>query len=160
MHAQSSDVTIAPEDLVVVTVEGQPDLSGQYAVESNGSFLFPLVGRVEAEGLTAQALTDVLAGRLDAYVKDPRLGVEVRPPERVFVFGDVQQPGFYDLTKGLTIVELLSQAGSSQVSEVSRWIRRTSPEDASARKRSFWFWSRLSCWMTRLLPSSHSMRAM
>ena len=118
VHAQSSDVTIVPDDLLMVAVEGQPDLSGQYEVKPDGSVLFPLIGRVEAAGLTAHALTGVLAGRLDAYIKAPRVRVEVRPPERVFVFGDVQQPGLYDLPKGMTVLELLLQAQYSGVSEV------------------------------------------
>ena len=118
LHAQSSDVTIMPDDLVMVTVEGHPDLGGQYAVEPDGSVLFPLVGRVEVGGLTVHALTGVLAGRLQAYISAPRVRVEFRPPERVFVFGDVQQPGLYDLPKGMTVLELLLQAQYSGVSEV------------------------------------------
>ena len=118
VHAQSADVTIAPEDVVLVTVDGQPELSGQYAVDSNGSVLLPLIGRVEAEGLTARALTGVLAGRLDTYINAPRVLVEVRRPQRVFVFGEVQNPGLYDLTDGLTILELLLRARYSGVSEV------------------------------------------
>ena len=118
VHAQFSEVTIGPEDLVMVTVEGQPDLTGQYAVESNGSVLFPLIGRVEAEGLTAHGLTGVLEGRLDAYISDPKVSVDVRPPQRVFVFGEVRQPGFYDLTEGMTVLELLLEAEYSGVSEV------------------------------------------
>lgn len=118
LHAQSSDVTIMPDDLVMVTVEGHPDLGGQYAVELDGSVLFPLVGRVEVGGLTVHALTGVLAGRLQAYISAPRVRVEFRPPERVFVFGDVQRPGLYDLPKGMTVLELLLQAQYSGVSEV------------------------------------------
>ena len=118
VHAQSSDVTIMPDDLVRVAVEGQPNLSGQYAVEPNGSILFPLIGRVEVWGLTAHALTGVLAGRLEPYINAPRVRVEVRLPERVFVFGDVQLPGLYDLSEDMTVLELLLRADYSGVSEV------------------------------------------
>lgn len=117
-HAQPADVTIGPEDLVLVTVDGRPELNGQYVVESNGSVLFPLIGRVQAEGLTVPALTGVLVGRLDSFVVAPEVRVELRRPERVFVFGEVQRPGLYDLTEGMTILELLLKADYSGVSEV------------------------------------------
>ena len=118
MHAQSSEATIVPDDLVMVTVEGQPDLSGQFAVDPNGAVLFPLIGRVDAAGLTVDALTGVLARLLNTYIDAPRVRVEVRRPERVFVFGDVERPGLYGLSDSMTVLELLLQARYSGVSEV------------------------------------------
>ena len=51
--AQSAgDYVIGAQDLLSITVFDQADLGGKYAVELDGSFTFPLIGRVKAGGLT------------------------------------------------------------------------------------------------------------
>ena len=117
-HAQATAITIAPHDVAIVTVDGAPGLSGRYPIEADGSLTLPLIGRVDAGGLTAEALADVLARRLDVFVKGPLVRVSIERPERVFIFGEVKKPGMYDLTAGMTVVELLVLAEYSGVSEV------------------------------------------
>ena len=51
--AQSgSDYVIGPQDVLSIQVFDQVDLGGKYTVETDGTFSFPLVGRVQAGGLT------------------------------------------------------------------------------------------------------------
>lgn len=117
-YAQAPGARIAPEDTVVVTVQNQPELTGQYPVGLDGAVQLPLLGRVEAGGMTARELTRLLADRLDVYVVAPEVEVAVRRPQRVFVFGDVKKPGLYDFVDGMTVLELLLEAGYSGTSEV------------------------------------------
>ena len=53
--AQTSYV-LGPQDVVNVTVFGEPDLSRKYTIEQDGTFTFPLIGRVTARGLTLREL--------------------------------------------------------------------------------------------------------
>jgi polysaccharide export outer membrane protein len=101
-------------DVLNVTVYDQPELSGKYPVESDGSFRFPLVGRVKAAGLTLrQAEADLRRLLSPDYLKNPQLTINLDQfrGQRVFVFGAVSSPGTYPLADGTTIIEVLVKAG-------------------------------------------------
>ena len=50
--SEGGDYVIGPQDVLLVTVFDQADLGGKYAVELDGTFSFPLIGRVTAGGGT------------------------------------------------------------------------------------------------------------
>lgn len=111
-----ADYVIGPQDVLQITLFDQPDLSGKYTVETDGSFSFPLIGRVKAGGLTMQALEAELKQRLSPrFFRNPQItvGVEQYRSQRVFVVGQVRSPGPYPLTGGMTLIEALSRAGSA-----------------------------------------------
>lgn len=116
---QSNDYIIGPGDGLTITVWNQADLGGDYNVEPDGTLVFPLVGRVTAGGLTAREfeaeLTRLLA---DGFFKKPQVSVAVEAfrSKRVFVVGEVRNPGTYPLTDGMTLIEALASAGSTTAS--------------------------------------------
>jgi polysaccharide export outer membrane protein len=96
----------------------QADLSGKFTVETDGSFTFPLIGRIPAGGLTLRDLEAALRVRLaDGYFKNPQVSVAVDQyrSQRIFVIGEVRTPGSYPLTGDLTLIEALARAGSTTV---------------------------------------------
>jgi polysaccharide export outer membrane protein len=110
------DYLIGPADLVVVTVWTQAELSGRFRVDPDGSFGFPLIGRVQAAGLTVRGLETHIRGALaNGFLKDPQVTVTVEEygSQRVFVVGEVRQPGTYLLTGRMTLIEVLARAGST-----------------------------------------------
>ena len=115
--AQSSpDYVIGPQDVLTIQVFDQADLGGKYSVESDGTFSFPLIGRVTAGGLTLRGLETELKARLaDGYFRNPQVSVAVEQyrSQRVFVMGEVRQPGPVALTGGMTLIEALARAGST-----------------------------------------------
>jgi polysaccharide export outer membrane protein len=107
---------IGPQDVLLINLYDQDALSGKYTVEADGTFGFPLVGRVVAGGLTLRAFETQLKKQLaDGYFKDPQLSVAVEQykSQRVFVMGEVRQPGPVVLTGGMTLIEALAHAGST-----------------------------------------------
>ena len=86
--ARQSDYVVGAQDVLTVTVYGQDDLSGKFKVETDGSFSFPLIGRVSA-------------------------AVEAYQSQRIFIMGEVRSPGAYPLTGDMTVIEALSGAGST-----------------------------------------------
>lgn len=111
-----ADYQIGPQDVLAVTVFDQPDLSGKYAVELDGTFTFPFVGRVTAGGLTIRAFETALRTSLaDGFFKNPQVAVAVEAyrSQRVFVVGEVKTPGALPLTGGLTLMEAIARAGST-----------------------------------------------
>ena len=82
-----------------------------YLVNMDGSLEVPLVGKVQAAGLTRTQLTDVLLQKIAPYVKDP--GLIVRYAQfRVNVLGEVKSPGTQIFqTDRITVIDALSSAG-------------------------------------------------
>ena len=115
--AQStSDYLIGPQDVVTIQVYDQADLGGKYSVEADGTFSFPLIGRVKAGGQTLRALEQDLKSKLaDGYFRNPQVTVAIEQyrSQRVFVMGEVRQPGPVPLTGGMTLIEALARAGST-----------------------------------------------
>lgn len=107
---------IGSQDVLLITVWDQPDLSGKFTVEADGSFTFPLIGRIMAGGLTLRDLEAQLRKRLaDGYFKNPQVSVAVEQyrSQRIFVIGEVRSPGAYPLTGDMTLIEALARAGST-----------------------------------------------
>ena len=115
--AQSAaDYLIGPQDVLSIQVFDQTDLGGKYTVETDGTFSFPLIGRVKAAGMTLRGFETELKRKLaDGYFKNPQVtvGVETYRSQRVFVMGEVRGPGPVPLTGGMTLIEALARAGST-----------------------------------------------
>jgi polysaccharide biosynthesis/export protein len=114
--AQQTDYVLGSQDVLTITVWGQGGLSDRFTVETDGTFTFPIVGRVRAGGLTVRQLQDALTHQLaDGYFKDPRVTVVVQDyrSQRIFIVGEIRNPGTYTLTRATTLVEALALAGST-----------------------------------------------
>ena len=115
--AQSAaDYVIGAQDVLTIQVFDQADLGGKYTVEADGTFSFPLVGRVAAGGLTLRSFELELKKKLaDGYFRNPQVTVAVEQyrSQRVFVMGEVRAPGPVPLTGGMTLIEALARAGST-----------------------------------------------
>lgn len=104
---------LAPLDTVTVTVFQVPDLSKDYAVDQSGRLSMPLLGRVDAVGLTTTELADRIAKGLDAkYLRAPNVTVTLKESiSRVFtVDGSVRQPGVYQLSSSMSLVQAIAVA--------------------------------------------------
>lgn len=140
----AANYVIGPGDRLRILVWNQENISGEYVVAGDGSFTFPLVGRVSASGLTAGRLEAELRRMLaDGFFRDPQVTATVLEyrSKRVFVMGALRQPGTYPLTREMTLTEALSSAGSTTADAADHAFIIRSPhaegpvlpgEDASA----------------------------
>jgi polysaccharide export outer membrane protein len=111
----SPNYVIGPNDVLNVNIWNQEDISGKYAVEQDGTFTFPLLGRVSSAGLTLRQLELELTRRLaDGLFRNPQVSVSMVEyrSKRVFVVGEVRQPGTHALNGDMTLIEVLARAGS------------------------------------------------
>jgi len=116
LDAQQTDYVLGPRDVFTITVWGPGGVSERFTVETDGTFTFPLLGRLKAGGLSVRQLQDELTAQLrDGYFKDPRVTVVVDEyrSQQIFVTGEVKSPGTYTLTRPMTVVEALALAGST-----------------------------------------------
>lgn len=99
-------------DVLQVSVFAEPDLSGRFAIGSDGAIRYPRLGRVPMLDLTpeeaSQRLADGLAGRIPA---DQTVTIDVVSHAPVFVTGDVQMPGRYEYRPGMIVLELIALGG-------------------------------------------------
>jgi polysaccharide export outer membrane protein len=112
----NNDYTIGARDVLSVTVFGQADLTGKYLVDLDGTFVFPLIGTVKAGGLSARQISAEIQKRLEeGFLQSPQVTVSVEDyrSRRVFVVGQVHQPGAYPLSGEMTLIEVLARAGST-----------------------------------------------
>jgi polysaccharide biosynthesis/export protein len=81
-------------------------------VAANGEVSMPLIGAVQATGLTARELENSLEEKLRVYMNDPHVGVVVSGVEShpVSVLGAVTQPGVFQVRGPKTLLEMLSMA--------------------------------------------------
>jgi len=104
---------IGPEDVLHVSVWDNKELTLDVVVRPDGKISMPLVQDVQAEGLTAVELSDLLGQKLTAFINDPQVSVivtQVNAP-KIFVMGNVAKPGPYPLRSTMSILQALSLAG-------------------------------------------------
>lgn len=106
---------VGANDVLTITVYNQAQLSGKFVVEADGTFAYPLLGRVAAGGLSIRAVEDkVRQGLADGFLKDPQITVTVDQyrSQQIFVIGEVRQPGPLPFTGSMTLIEALARAGT------------------------------------------------
>lgn len=113
--AQTGDPSaLRPADLINVVVLGQPSLSADFEIDKEGGIDYPLIGRVEAAGLSPSALADRLQSLLGAgFIRRPEVSVRVKEyrSRPVMVLGEVAKPGIYYLKGDRSLVTILADAG-------------------------------------------------
>jgi polysaccharide export outer membrane protein len=104
--------TLDSGDKLRIVVFGQDALSNNYTVDAQGQVSLPLIGTVEARGLTTAQLGNAIAGRLKSgYVRDPSVAVEIETYRPFFVLGEVTFPGQYPYVPNMTVENAIAIAG-------------------------------------------------
>jgi polysaccharide export outer membrane protein len=104
---------IGGNDMLAITVWKEPTLSGAMLVRPDGMISMPLVGDIQATGLTPLHLADVIAVKLKKYIQDPNVSVVVTAihSKLIYMIGQVNRTGPIDMTPDMTLLEALSSAG-------------------------------------------------
>jgi polysaccharide export outer membrane protein len=104
---------IGPEDVLDINVWKEPDMTRSVPVRPDGKISLPLINDVEASGLTPQQLASNLTDKLRKFLTDPQVTVIVTTinSQRVFVVGEVLRAGGFTLTPGMTVLQILANAG-------------------------------------------------
>jgi polysaccharide biosynthesis/export protein len=104
---------IGPEDVLQISVWKNETMSRSVPVRPDGKISLPLLNDVQAGGLTALELREVLAKQLAAYMPNPEVSVIVTDVRsfKVSVIGEVARPGRYDLKSWTTVLDVLALAG-------------------------------------------------
>jgi polysaccharide export outer membrane protein len=111
---RAADYTLGPDDVVAISVWMHPELERRVAVSSDGTIAFPPLGDVKAAGLTAKEVSDRLADRLSAYLRQT-VSVTVTVSQflshSVYVQGAVATPGRFGFEAIPGLVDVINTAG-------------------------------------------------
>ena len=112
--SQSSEYRISAGDVLEIATWKEPELTRkEVLVRVDGKISFPLLGDVQAAGVTPVEMTETLQKGLKNYVTAPVVTVTVTNPgsQRIYILGEVQRTGEYPLTKNLTVLQAFALAG-------------------------------------------------
>jgi polysaccharide export outer membrane protein len=106
---------VQPSDLLQVSVWREPELTQQVVVRPDGAFSFPLVGEVNAVGKTVEELRVELVAQLSRIIPDVVVTVSVLEirGNKIYVIGQVNQPGEFIVNPRVDVMQALSLAGGT-----------------------------------------------
>lgn len=109
-----SGFMLGPEDVLEIAVWKNADLSRTTAIRPDGLISMPIIGDVQAAGLTADGLAHRIAERLKQFVAgNPAVSVSVKELNSysIFVLGEVTKPGKYQAKSYVTLLQAISMGG-------------------------------------------------
>ena len=99
-------------DRIRIEVFGEPDLSTEETLEALGTINYPLLGRIQAAGLTLKDLEQSIAGRLrQGYLVNPSIRATIVQFRPIYVVGQVHHAGSFPYSEGLTVEKAVALAG-------------------------------------------------
>ena len=104
---------IGAQDILMIRVWREQDFTGAYPVRPDGKITIPLVGDVQAAGLTPERLGEQLKQALSNYINAPDVSVSLQTvnSKKFFITGEVNRPGEYSLATPTKVFDALSNAG-------------------------------------------------
>ena len=104
---------LGAEDIMLVSVWKDEQLTREVVVRPDGMFSFPLVGDIQAEDRTVEDIRGDLVKRLTKYIPNPNVSVAVTKviSYKVYVVGRVNKPGEYLIGHYTDVLQALSLAG-------------------------------------------------
>ncbi len=102
----------AGDEIRVITYD-DTQLSNDFTVGADGTISFPLLGTLQASGLTVRELEGQIADALknQKLLSEPSVSVQVVQYRPISVLGEVNRPGQYPYQPGMTMLDAVALAG-------------------------------------------------
>ena len=110
--SSAADYRLGSGDKLRVIVYGETDLSGEFDVTGSGKISLPLIGQVQAAGLSLDEFENEIGDKLkQGYLTNPKVSVEVLNYRPFYIIGEVDKPGEYPYTSGMNVLNAVAVAG-------------------------------------------------
>jgi protein involved in polysaccharide export with SLBB domain len=106
-----SDYRLGSGDKIKLMVYGEDDISGDFEISGTGGLSLPLVGQIQAGGLTVAEFELSLTQALKTYVRSPRVSVQILNYRPFYIQGEVKNGGEYPYSNGLLVRDAVAKAG-------------------------------------------------
>src|SRR5262249_53240867 len=138
--SSDEDYQLAPSDVVRISIEDAPELSGNYRINKSGSIPMKYLGAMNVAGKTPEEVGTLIAdGLRGRYLKDPKVYVTVEQynSRTFFIQGAVKSPGVYVIEGNPSLFKLITIAGGLAESRGSvAYIVRETKVDPEKLERS------------------------
>ena len=128
---------IGENDLLDVNVWKEKEISRAVPVRPDGKITLPLIGEIQASGMTPLQLQDDIGRRLKAFLTNPEVTVIVSDPRshHFNIVGEVAKPGTYPLSQSTTVLDAVSLAGGFRdfAKEKKIYVLRSMPGGKQVR---------------------------
>jgi polysaccharide export outer membrane protein len=113
---------IGPEDVLYVSVFQEVELTRAVSVRPDGKITMPLIGDMQAEGLTPERFAAQLKQAISVYKNNPDVTVSVAQvnSKRYTIAGEVLKPGPYPLILPTKVFDALNMAGFRDFANLSK----------------------------------------
>ena len=104
---------IGPEDIISISVFQEERLSRNVGVRPDGKITMPLIGDMQAAGLTPERLGAQIKQALSSFINNPDVTVTLGQvnSKRYTIAGEVMRPGPYPLVLPTKVFDALSNVG-------------------------------------------------
>ncbi len=100
---------LRPGDILVITVWGQAEYSGEFKVDETGHIPYPVLGEIDTREKTMTQIREEIMAGLQTLFNDPF--VTVNPQFSIAVLGEVNNPGLFPVDPTLTVLDIVAMAG-------------------------------------------------
>lgn len=103
---------LGANDKIRVITFGEDSLTGEFFIGGSGKVSLPLIGEVQAAGLSISEFQHEVEAALKAgeILREPHVSVEVLTYRPFYILGEVQKPGEYPYSNGLTVMNAVATA--------------------------------------------------
>ena len=104
---------IGSEDVLDISVWKNEDISRVVTVRPDGMISLPLLGDIRAAGRVPDDLRKVIVEKIKNYQKSGEVAVIVQEvnSRRVYIVGDITNPGTYPIKSRTTVLQAIAMAG-------------------------------------------------
>jgi polysaccharide export outer membrane protein len=104
---------LGANDVISVKLKDDSDISGTYSIGPDGRVSMPLIGTFSAAGLTIPDLVKLITQKLNAYIVDPVVNVQLlrNNSKKYTLIGGVVRPGPHPLLQETTVLDALAASG-------------------------------------------------
>lgn len=106
---ESPESKLVPGDVIRLNIWREPDLTGEFLVQEDGTAVLPKVGPVQVTGYTPSVLKNHLIEEYSRTLRNP--SIEVIVLRRILISGEVLREGVYPVDPTMSLVEALALAG-------------------------------------------------
>ncbi len=122
--------TLGADDVITITVQKHPEVSGTYSVNLEGKIQLDIGGDVYVTGLTKKELEEKIGKLISGYVENPDVSVTIREyrSKVYYVIGEVGRPGkFFMRSESISVREAVVEAGLPTLAAAMRKCRLVTP---------------------------------
>ena len=108
-----SEFILGVGDEVELTVYRHDDLNKKVRIPPDGINTFPLIGEIRTNGTSIHQLRGKIKDSLSVYLVEPQVSLEITSykGQKIFILGEVNNPGVYQIDTPTTIIEAIAKAG-------------------------------------------------